>query len=236
MERQRNPAMRWGLIFGGILILLDLINLSIEYLTGTLNAATTATLTSTASLNIGATIIQGCVVFLIEVGLYFGAGVLTARENGRVGSASVAGLIAGGLAGIVSSIAGVVVLQMRPIVLPASVNMSASSYHSFIIVISIISAVFGLLFAMGIGAGLGALGGILGRSQFEKTHPMQPMAESFYTPMAPAGGFPPAGYPPAGYPPAGYPPAPPAGAYPPAPAPQTPEYPPQYPPQNPPQQ
>ena len=69
MERQRNPAIKWGLIFGGLLILLALINLGIEYATGSLTAA--ASPSPLASMNIGAALLQSCVVFLIELALFF---------------------------------------------------------------------------------------------------------------------------------------------------------------------
>lgn len=238
MERQGNPAVKWGLIFGGLLILVALINLGIEYATGTLAAATS--IASTRSLNVGTALLQSCIVFLIEVALYFTAGVMAARENGRVGTGSVAGLIAGLMAGVVGAVITLFTFFTRPFALAAGANMSPAAFHSFMVVVGIIGAVLGLALAAGIGAGIGALGGLMGRGQYDRAHPAQPMMESFYTPMAPGGGYPPAGYPPAGYPPAGYPPAgypptgyPPAqtpGAYPPQ---QAPEYPPQYPPQPP---
>ncbi len=241
MERQGNPAVKWGLIFGGLLILVALINLGIEYATGALSAVTSVA--SASSLNFGASIAQTCIVFLIEVALYFTAGMMAARDNGRVGTGSLAGLIAGLLAGVVGAVITIFTFFTRPFVLPTNTTMSPTTYHSFILVVGIIGSVLGFALAAGIGAGIGALGGLVGRGQYDRAHPAQPMMESFYTPMAPGGGYPPTGYPPAGYPPTGYPPAgyPPTPGYPPAQTPggnppmQAPENPPQYPPQYPPQ-
>jgi hypothetical protein len=226
MDRQRNPAVKWGLIFGGLLILLALINLGIEFATGTLTAA--ASPSPLASMNIGASLLQGCLVFLIELALFFVAGLLTARENGRIGSAAIAGVIAGALAGVVGAIIAAVTLLSRPLatVVPTGLNMTLEGYHTFLLVVAIIGAILGLALDIGIGAGMAALGGLVGRSQFERTHSPQPMSETYYTPMTPAPGYP--VHPQGGYPQGGYPPAP--GAYPPAGAPEG--YPPQqYPPQ-----
>jgi hypothetical protein len=231
MERQRNPAVKWGLIFGGLLILLELINLGVEYATGTLQAATTATPgpSSLASMNLGASLVQGCIVFLIEAALFFVAGLLTARENGRVGSGAVAGVIAGALEGVVGAIIAVITLLSRPFpALPANARMTPETFHTVTIVISIIGAVLGLGFAIGIGAGIAALGGLVGRSQFAASHQAPLMTESYYAPVAPAPGYP-------AHPQGAYPPAP--GTVPPAenPAGYPPQYPPAYPPQYPPQ-
>ena len=234
MESQRNPAVKWGLIFGGLLILVALINYGIEYATGALNVPTTPT--GVGRLNLGASLAQSCIVFLIEATLYFLAGMMTARENGRVGSGSIAGLIAGALYGVVAATAAVITVQTRGLQ-GAGATINPTTAHSILIVVSIVVVVLILAFAIGIGAGIGAIGGLVGRSQYERVHPAQPMVGSLYTPMAPPPGYPPSGYPPSGYPPApGYPPSgyPPAsGAYPP---PQEGEYPPQTPPQTPPQQ
>lgn len=241
MESQRNPAVKWGLIFGGLLILLGLINYGIEYATGALNVPVTRG--AIGRLNLGASLAQSCIVFLVVVGLYFLAGMMTARENGRVGSGSIAGLIAGALYGVVAATVAVITVQTRGLQ-GAGASINPTTAHSILIVVSIVVVVLAIAFECGIGAGIGALGGLVGRNQYDRTHPAQPMVGSLYTPMAPPPGYPPSGYPPSGYPPApgyppsGYPPAP--GAYPPPPAayppPQEGAYPPQTPPQTPPQQ
>lgn len=220
MNRQRNPAVKWGLIFGGLLIVLALINLGIEFATGAFNAVASANPLS--SMNLGASLAQGCIVFLIEVALYFVAGLLTARENGRVGSAAVAGVIAGALAGVVAAIIAIATLAVRPLpTIPAGTNISPQQFHTITTVTTIVGAIIGIGIWIGIGAGLAALGGLVGRSQFEAAHPAPLLSESYYTPMAPAPGYP----------------VHPQGAYPPAPGAMPPEqpsgYPPQYPPQYP---
>lgn len=228
MERQANPAVKWGLIFGGLLIVLDLINLGIEYATGTLSAAASAT--TLASMHLGAVLAQACLVFLIEAALFFVAGMLTAQENGRIGSSAIAGVIAGALGGVVSAVITLITRFTQPEIIPVGANMSPATYHSFLLVVTIVGVVLGLAIAIGIGAGIAALGGLVGRGRYERTHIAPPMAESYYTPTAPMTGQPPTG---AG---AGYPPAP--GMYPPPPQYPPQQYPPQqYPPQQyPPQQ
>ncbi len=240
MESQRNPAVKWGLIFGGLLVLVGLINYGIEYATGTLTMA--ATPASLSRLNLGASLAQSCIAFIVEMTLFFLAGMMTARENGRVGSGSIAGLIAGSLYGVVAAVFGVIALQMRGLPTTTTTRVDPATLHTILIVTSIVVAIIVVVFGIGIGAGVGALGGLVGRSQYDRAHPPQPMVGSLYTPMAPTPGYPPSGYPPAGSPPSGYPPAgyPPATGYPPAPGayppPQANEFPPQTPPQTPPQQ
>lgn len=228
MERQQNPAIKWGLIFGVLLILVTVANAAIQYATGTASMSST----SVASSMVGAALLQTCIVFLVEVALYFLAGMLTARANGRVGSAAIAGLIAGGLGVAASVVIAVIRLTTGSFPVPANANMSPSAYHSLVVVSIIVGLVFAVAIGLGIGAGVGALGGLAGRGAYERAHPAAPMTESYYTPTAPMGGYPPA-YPPAGYPPApgAVPPQQTPGAYPP-PYPQYPQYP-QYPPQTP---
>jgi hypothetical protein len=213
MERQGNPAVKWGLIFGGLLLLVGIINLAIQYASGSLNpdAATIAAQPG----RIGALLGLGCLFFLIEATLFFLAGMFTARENGRVGSAAIAGLIAGEVYAVIAAIVEVITLNGRfAQILP---NASAARLHSYVFVITIVVVLLVFVFGGGIGAGIAALGGLMGRSQYERAHPAPLMEGSFYTPMAPTGGYPPAGSGQTAYPPTFAPPYPPnqSASYPP---------------------
>ena len=225
MERQGNPAVKWGLIFGGLLLLVGLIDLGIQFATGSLDP-NAATAIAAQPGRIGPLLGLGCLFFLIEVSLFFLAGMFTARENGRVGSAAIAGLIAGVVYAVIAAIVEVITLNGRfAQILP---NASAARLQSIFIVVAIIVVLLVFVFSGGIGAGIAALGGLVGRSQYERTHTPPLMQGSMYTPMAPMGGQPPAGssqtpYPPTYMPPnqsANFPPPPNQSAdYPPPPPP-----------------
>lgn len=228
MERQGNPAVKWGLIFGGALLLLGLINFGIQYASGSFDPNTTAAAVRTGRF--GPLLALGCLFFLLEVGIFLLAGMLTARENGRVGSAAIAGMIAGLVYAVIASVVEVLTLNNTLSTLPTA---NPERLHSAFIVIAIIIVVLVFVFAGGIGAGIAALGGLIGRSQYERSHPAPLMQGSYYTPMPPNGGYPPAGASQPAYPPTYYPPYPPnqSASYPP---PNPPAQPTDYPP-NPPQ-
>lgn len=227
MERQSNPAVKWGLIFGAVLIVVELGNIGISYATGTLGTSQT----SAGNASIAATFGRGCIAFLIEAAIYFTAGLLAARDNGRVGSGAVAGLIAGAMGSVVAAIVEIPLVMNMTFPVPANSTLSPDTFHNIVVVGVIVGSILGIGVGLGIGAGIAALGGLVGRSQFEKAHPPQQMAESYYQPTAPAPGYPQMPQP-------GYPPQQPM--YPPAPQPdfppQQPGYPPQQPPQYPPAQ
>jgi hypothetical protein len=243
MQRSGNPAVRYGLIFGGILAVLSLLDAAIGRATG--SAADYS-----AGANIGANGL-GCLFALVGLGLLGGAGWMTARATGRTGQGAIAGMIAGLLGSAILSTALIVLVLTLPESYyvyvanhtQSSQPITAREVHQIIVIVLLILAVIIILIAAGVGAGLGALGGLIGKSQYNG--PVNPYQQSYYQGMPPQGfppppaGYPPAGYPPAGYPPAGYPPAgyPPAGyppaGYPPAGYPPQGSYPPQgqYPPQ-----
>ncbi len=204
MERQGNPAVKWGLIFGGLLIVVELINIGIQYATGTLTGSTATSGSAVDTTALVSSLARSCIVFLVEAGLYFTVGIMVARQNGRIGSSAIAGLIAGSMGAVVRAIIVVPLVMNMTFPVPSGVGMSPQQYHSVIVGSIIFGAVIGIGVGLGIGAGVAALGGLVGRSQFERAHPPQPMMESFYQPMAPAPGYP--AMPQPGYPPApGYP-------------------------------
>lgn len=235
-QQQGRPAVRYGLIFGGILAALDIINGIISIATG--SSATAFTPDGSQSSAMASALGIGCLFFLIELALFFVAGMLAAKQTARVGTGSVAGLIAGATGGII----GLIFTIIRVAALPASyyqavVDRAQSQGGSITLaqaqaagtVVGIVFAIIVYLIVIGIGAGLGALGGLVGRGQA----PRPPYTESMYSGYPQPGAYPPppgypmpqGTYPQPGYPPAGQPGYPPAGQ---------PQYPGQYPPPPPP--
>jgi hypothetical protein len=225
MQKSGNPAVRWGLIFGGIIAVLSLLGDGLRFATGGGE--------SFAGAGGGIGILVGVLLFLIGLALFFVAGMFAARDTGRTGTGSIAGLIAGLVGGAIGAIATIIIL----LTLPASVfqtvtannpgtNISGDQLHTIFIVGGVIGAVIGLLINAGIGAGVGALGGLAGKGQYRG--PVQPYQEAMYQGMPMQPGMYPPPPPPPGYPqypqPGGYPQYPPQqpGAYPPPPPPQYP--------------
>jgi hypothetical protein len=219
MQKSGSPAVRWGLIFGGIIAVLGLLGDGLRFAIGGEESF------ARGGGRIG--LLVGVLLFLIGLALFFIAGMFAARDSGRTGTGSIAGLIAGLVGGLVGAIAAIIIL----VTLPTSVfqtvttnnpgtNISADQLRTITIVAGVIGAVIGLLINAGIGAGLGALGGLIGKNQYRG--PVPQYQEAMYQGMPPQGGMPmqPGMYPPP--PPPGYPQYPQPGAYPPPPPPQYP--------------
>jgi hypothetical protein len=236
MQRSGNPAVRYGLIFGGIIGVLRLIGTVIQYGTGGRRAF--AASAGGAGMGRG-TIAFTCLSLLVGLVIYFLAGMFAARETGRTGSGAVSGLIAALIGGAI----GLLITLIAVLTVPAAdwysvfTSAGAQNVHSpeaakaGAVIAVMILALVGLLIGVGIGAGVGALGGLAGKGRY--SGPVNSYQEAFY--QSPPQGFsppPPSGYPPAGgYPPQGsYPPPPggyPSQSYPPQDDAQT--RPPQYP-------
>jgi hypothetical protein len=234
-QQPGHPALKWGLIFGGILALLSIASSTLQLATGAYSQLGDP---SASQAHLGTTLLLGCGGFIVEAALYFFAGMLAARANGKVGAGALAGLIAAAIGSVIGGVISIFVLTNLSLTPPPGAGIDPVQYTSLLRTIIIIAAIGGIVIGLGIGTGIAALGGLVGRGQYESAHPLQPMAGSMYTPLAPvgapypytpptanpAGGLPGA-YPPPDAPPAGapyqYPPAP--GAYPPPP--ETPRYP-----------
>lgn len=219
-QQSGNPAVRQGLIYGGFIILVSIIQNAIQFAVGGADAFTGQ------SSNRGVPGL-GFIVFVVNLALLFLAGMFTARQNGKVGSATIAGLIAGVIGGIVSAIVVVIVLSL--IKIPTTTTSSGVQItRGALIVGGVIAAVFLLLLYAGLGAGVGAIGGLIGRGAYQSRNPTPSYQESMYQGYQQPGAYPPPGQPqPGAYPqqfPQQYPPQ------------QQPQYPPQYPPQQQPQQ
>ncbi len=226
MQRSGNPAVRYGLIFGGIIGVLRLISTAIQYGTGGRRAFAESTGTFGGGRGGGA-LAFACLSLLIGLAIYFLAGMFAARETGRTGSGAISGLLAAIIGGAIGAVISVIAAATVPaadwysILSEANTKVnSPSEAKTAAIIVVLILAVVGLLIAAGVGAGVGALGGLAGKGRYNG--PVNPYQQSFY--QGPQGFSPPPGYPPTGYPPQGtpgsYPPPgnyPPPGAYPPSP-------------------
>src|SRR5262249_19917760 len=96
MQRSGNPAVRYGLMFGGIVVVLSLIQ-------GGVRAAT-------KDIAVGSGQFSGIGLFftLGYLVLYFLAGLMAARQSGRTGSGAVSGLIAGAIGGAALFVLGLI--------------------------------------------------------------------------------------------------------------------------------
>lgn len=227
------PAVRWGLIFGAIIGALSLASIGLQFaMSGGKSFASSTTGFSGLS----------CLFPLLDLALIFIAGMLASRANGKVGTGSIAGLLAAVVGGLVNTVASVIILLTLPLsyfedairksqaqnggtLTPDQVHQAAQ----VALIVGIVVIVIVWLVEIGIGAGVGALGGLVGKGQYKG--PVQAYQEALYQGMPPQ----PGAYPP---PPPPYPGQP--GAYPPPPPPPMPgqagdhpqqQYPPQYPPQ-----
>ena len=229
MPRPSTSSQVWrnGIIFGVIIAVLGLANTFISWSLGAYNISyDSATGVPTTGSGPGTSLL-GCGIFLAELALIFIAGMLTARATGSVGGASLTGLVAGLFGAVISGVVGAIViitLVAPQIQIPADSGISQSQIQTILIGVAIGGAVLAVLIDGGVGAGVAALGGLVGRSSYEKANPAQPYQQSFYH-GAPAGAQP--------YPGQPYPqyPAPPPMAMPPDPSLQSPMAPPQEPPQ-----
>lgn len=227
-----NPALRWGLIFGAILAALSILSTVIQ---ASLGIGSFGRVSGVPAVG-GGSLALSCVSFLVELGLFFAAGFLAARQTGMTRTGTFAGMIAAAIGGIVGAIVGIIAILTRSADYfqraagASNGQLSAQQLHDIAVVGGIIGAVIGLAIGIGIGAGLGALGGLAGKGQYRG--PVAAYQESMYQGMGQPG-YPPPGYPPQpgypqqpqGYPPPpGYPPQPQnPGSYPPPPPP--PQYP-----------
>jgi hypothetical protein len=215
-----HPVLRYGFIFGGILAVLNLANLAIELLTNNF-VASTQVINGTTTVNLdssGISTLLTCFLFLVALALSLIAGLLAASASGKVGAATLAGLLTGVLGTLVSGIVGlifIVILTLPRLQLPPGSTLTLPQLQGLLISTAIFGVVFGVLINGGLGAGTGALGGLIGRGR-------RPAPAPYYqTPYNP--GWPGMPLPP-GYPNQPVPPFPPqayggAPTYPPAPYP-----------------
>src|SRR5689334_18513318 len=136
-QQSGNPAVRQGLMYGGLIILVSIIQNAIQFAVGGADAFT-------GQSNSSGVPGLGFLVFVVNLVLLFLAGMFTARQNGKVGSATIAGLIAGVVGGIAGAVIVVIVLAVIPIPTTATSN-GVEVTRSILIVGGLIAAVILLL-------------------------------------------------------------------------------------------
>jgi hypothetical protein len=170
-------VLRYGLILGSILAVLNLANLAIELITGNY-MATTEVVNGTTMVNLdnsGATTLLSCFLFLVALALSFVAGLLAASSSRKVSAATLAGLLAGILGTFISGIVGFIVLVVSTLpglIVPPGSTLSLSQLQALFIGTSIFGLVFGVVITGGLGAGTGALGGLIGTGRYRRPEPL----------------------------------------------------------------
>ncbi len=161
-------AFRQGLFFG---LVLAGINDTLYILNSVFNQTPTATTTNSGA--VGAAVLigfaVGCLIFLLDLGAYFGAGILAARQTAKVSTGTFAGMWAGAIYGLIDFIVKVVI--QFTITIPANAQAlqstspeNAQSTANILGIAGIVGAFVLVLAAVGLGAGLGSLGGLIGRN------------------------------------------------------------------------
>lgn len=148
---------------------------------------------SLLSLGLVGTLIN-LVVWLVG---FFVIGMLAARQTGRVGTGSLAGLVTGLISGVISALFGVIEILANSSQITNAINqaqqnaqqqgqtISSSELHTIVVVGVIIGLVISVAFELGLGAGIGALGGLVGRNQAAQTAAPVPYVEAMWTPPPP---------------------------------------------------
>jgi hypothetical protein len=168
LPKSGKVAFQQGLFFG---LVLAGINDTLYVLNSVLNQTPATTETNAGA--VGTSVLigfgVGCLIFLLSLGAYFGAGILAARQTGRVSTGTFAGMWAGAIYGFIDFLVKVVI--QLTITIPADAQSlqgtspdSAQSTANILGVAGIVGAFLLVLVAVGLGAGLGSLGGLIGRS------------------------------------------------------------------------
>ncbi|GAC1625872.1 MAG: hypothetical protein NVS4B9_17360 [Ktedonobacteraceae bacterium] len=205
-------AFRYGLIIGIILAVVEAV---IVIINAFVSLASLAATNGSSTPNLGSSLFSlglSGVGLLLGLTAYFVAGILAARQTGRVSTGVFAGMWTGAFYGVIIFVVSQVLLFT--VTLGPTLNRLSYSatridqLRTITIAASLIGGILGIAFAVGFGAGLGALGGLVGRNSWRKTHPQpafpppypgQPYAMNM--PMMPMQQYPAQGYPGPGYPP-----------------------------------
>jgi hypothetical protein len=114
----------------------------------------------------GGLALGGCVGFLVLLGLWYAAGEITAQTSGRIADGTIAGLVAGTLAGAAFALSAPLVgllISVLPAGGPAVLIIGTAG-----------SLVTSAALLGGLGAGAGALGGMVGRERYRKAQSRRP--------------------------------------------------------------
>jgi hypothetical protein len=173
-------AFRQGLFFG---LVLAGVNDILYVLNSVFNQTPTAIGTNSSAVGVSVLIgfVVGCLIFLLDLGAYFGAGILAARQTAKVSTGMLAGLWTGVIYGLVDFIVKIIIQitvtipatsqYLQPTATPGT--GSAQSAANIVGAISITWAFVLMLASIGIGIGLGALGGLIGRNMSKIKRPEQ---------------------------------------------------------------
>jgi hypothetical protein len=168
----RGSAFLWGSIFGGLIVILDLVDRFVLGGVERLGPAAVAVLRRrhlalVHTPNPGYILLVEGIVLLVTILLFFLAGALAARRAYAVEAGIGAGVIAGAIVAVVH-----MVIVLIAILRAAHPTVGAD------IVRGVVTAILALL----VGIGMGALGGLAGRGP----RPNSSAAIPPYTPPAPA--------------------------------------------------
>lgn len=187
-----SSGVKFGLIVGALAVVSNILSV---VFTQSVGAPPTAGDTAAAQAylqraapELALLFLVGLVIFVVNIILYLMSGRSAAKQTGTVGSGAVAGLITGIIGGIVGAVLSI---GFNAAGLSTSPSNTAALGASTLVAVAIGAAIVGLAIDAGIGAGLGALGGLMGRSAYQK-------ANAATMPMGIPGSYPP---PPGGYPP-----------------------------------
>lgn len=146
---RNNPAAKWGLVCSvGVAVVYVLQSVMTLYGVGARFAS-----------------LGGYLGFLIYLGLYFGAGALTARDTGNVTSGAIAGLVAGSVGTAVGGFLSILVIAGNLHRYAEENGLTRAGFRpAAILALAVILLAIAVLLAAGFGAGLGALGGMVGRA------------------------------------------------------------------------
>ncbi len=177
---KNNPALKWGLIFG---LALAIIQVIFDIITNVIVRAA----------NIG--LIVNVLSLLIGIVAYLVVGLLAARETGKVSTGTLAGLWGALFYGVIGLVSTLIITFTRIGELVRRAQITADQLHlavhytpALIIGGAITAAVLGLAFTIGLGAGLGALGGLIGKGM-AKVPPPPTYQETYYQGMPPISSY-----------------------------------------------
>ena len=191
-QQTDNPAVRNGLIFGAILAGVNILNVLIQWISGSYQAIAQAS--SGAVTGIGAGALFGCLAFLVGLALCFISGMNSASYTGQPGSGAVAGLITGLVGELIGGVLSLIVLAafvLPNLSIPAGSGLSAAQVSGVIIGEGMLALILGLIIDGGIGAGIGYFGGLVGKNNYTGPFAGYPPVTGYPQWYYPTGGGPP---------------------------------------------
>lgn len=143
--------------------------------------------------------------FIVSLALFFVAGMLAAKQTGKVSTGTLAGMWTGIVYGVINLVISLVIFFV--VSMPKAITIlnnsgtlssgNANAVKTGVVIGGVVVEVIAALLAVGFGAGMGALGGLLGKNQ--SNVPTTPVAQSYpvYNQPYPGQPVPPTPYTPA---------------------------------------